>query len=286
MESCGTFASAPGEGMDFERGVTEHLAWKDLLFEYLARPDGRLNPSEIASDQNCTLGKWIHSEETAYADDPEFARLRAEHEQFHKVVANIVRGARLGLSVRNEAALERETEFGKTSANVISALMALKSKAANRGTVPQSAATECRVAGQAAECSPTFAWNPSYSVHVRQCDEHHKYLFVLLQVLEGMSDKTECASTVKIVLDELHDYCDYHFKAEEGLMEQAQYSGLALHREAHRAFTARIAQFKQNQAFSPQASAAILKFMKKWIVDHIQKMDRYYSATLNKAGIH
>lgn len=202
------------------------------------------------------------------------------------MVANIVRGARLGLSVRNEAALERETEFGKTSANVISALMALKSKAVTGSMVPENATTECRSASQAADCPPAFAWNPTYSVHVRQCDEHHKYLFLLLQVLEGMSDKAECASTVKTVLDELHDYCDYHFKAEERLMEQAQYSGLSVHRDAHRAFTARIAQCRQNQTLSPQASAAILEFMKEWIVNHIQGMDRSYSATLNKAGIY
>jgi len=271
--------------MDFERGVTEHLAWKDRLFECLARPDGRLNPSEVTSDQNCTLGKWIHAEAAAYADDPEFSTLRTEHAHFHKVVANIVRGARLGLSVRNEAALERETEFGKTSAKVISALMALKSKVATSGAVPESATTECRVAGQAAECSPAFAWNPSYSVHVRQCDEHHKYLFVLLQVLEGMPDKAECVSTVKTVLDELQDYCEYHFKVEEGLMQQARYSELTPHRAAHQAFTARIAQFKQNRAASPQAFAAILTFLKKWIVDHIQVMDKAYSAALNEAGI-
>lgn len=271
--------------MDFEQGVTEHLAWKERLFEYLARPDGRLDPSEVASDQNCTLGKWIHSEKSNYADDLEFAALRTEHAHFHKVVANIVRGARLGLSVRNEDALERETEFGKTSTKVISALMALKSKAATSGAVPESTVTQRPDADQIAECFRAFAWNPLYSVHVRQCDEHHKYLFVLLQVLEGISDKEECASTVKTVLDELHDYCDYHFKAEEGLMHQARYSGLAVHRDAHRAFTARIAQFKQNQPFSPQASADILKFMKKWIVDHIQRMDKAYSSTLNKAGI-
>lgn len=273
--------------MDFEQGVTEHLAWKDRLFEYLTRPDGRLNPSEVGSDKNCALGKWIYGEGSAYAADPEFATLRAEHAHFHKVVANIVRGARLGLSVRKEAALERETEFGKSSAMVISTLMALKSRATAeaRSAIPGSAAMKSPVSGQVAECSAEFIWNPSYSVHVWQCDEHHKYLFVLLQALEGMSGQSQSASTVKTVLDELQDYCDYHFKVEEGLMQRARYSDLALHRDAHRAFTARIAQFTQNQAASPEAFAPILKFLKKWIVDHIQGMDKAYSATLNKAGI-
>lgn len=273
--------------MDFEQGVTEHLAWKDRLFEFLARPDGRLNPSEVSSDQNCILGKWIYNEGSKYADCPEFATLRAEHAHFHKVVANIVRGARLGLSVRNEAALERETEFGQSSAKVVSALIALKARATQApGTVPPGAVTEYPTPDRIPESSPAFAWNPSYSVGVRKCDEHHKYLFVLLQVLEGMMDRTESASTVKMVLDELYDYCDYHFKAEEGLMQKAQYAELAAHRDAHQAFILRIERFKQNQAASPQESAAIVKFLKKWIVDHIQGMDKAYSATLNKAGIY
>lgn len=273
--------------MDFEQAVAEHLAWKDQLFDYLARPDGRLNPSDAASDQNCTLGKWIYGEGSTYAGDPEFATLRSEHAHFHKVVANIVSGARLGLSVRNEAALERETEFGKTSANVISALMALKSRASTEATsiVRASDAIEFQISGQVAECSSAFTWNSSYSVHVRQCDEHHKYLFILLQVLECVLDKTESTSTVKMVLDELHDYCDYHFTAEENLMQQARYSELAAHRDAHQAFVARIEQFKHTQATSPRESAAIVKFLQKWIVDHIQRMDKAYSATLNEAGI-
>ena len=274
--------------MDFEQGVAEHLAWKNRLFEYLAAPDGRLNPSDVASDQNCSLGKWIYGEGSKYAGYSEFAILRREHAHFHKVVANIVSGARLGLSVRNEAALERETEFGKASAKVISALMALKSSATAdaAGAVPSNAIWESSISSELPERSPAFAWNPSYSVHVTQCDEHHKYLFVLLQVLEGVLDRAESASTINMVLDELADYCDYHFKAEEDLMQKAQYLELDAHRGAHQAFIARIEQFQQNQAVSPQESAAIVKFLKKWIVDHIQRMDKAYSATLNEAGIH
>lgn len=274
--------------MNFEQGVAEHLAWKDRLFEFLARPDARLNPSEVASDQNCTLGKWIHSEGANYADYSEFAALRSEHAHFHKVVANIVRGARLGLSVRNEAALERETEFGRTSANVISALMALKARTTGQapGPVAADAVMENAISGPVPEHAPAVAWNASYSVHVRQCDEHHKYLFVLLQVLEGIAGKTESVSTVNMVLDELRDYCHYHFEAEEDLMQKARYPELAAHRDAHRAFVARIAQFTDDQAISPQESAAIVQFLKKWIVDHIQKMDKAYSAKLNAAGIH
>ena len=271
--------------MDFEQGVSEHLAWKDRLFEFLARPDGRLNPSEVASDQNCNLGKWIYGEGSKYAEHPEFATLRSEHAHFHKVVANIVSGARLGLSVRHEAALERETEFGKTSAKVISALMALKSRTTGHATdaAPASTVTENPNAG---ESSLPLAWNPSYSVRVMQCDEHHKYLFVLLQVLEGVVGKTESASTVKMVLDELRDYCGYHFTAEEALMRKARYPELAAHCDAHGAFIARIEQFTQDQAVSPRESSAVVKFLKNWIVDHIQGMDKAYSAALNEAGIY
>jgi Chemoreceptor zinc-binding domain len=78
--------------MDFEQGVTEHLAWKGRLLEYLARPDGQLNPFDVACDQSCTLGKWIQGESFSYAGYSEFATLRAEHAHFHQVVANIIRG--------------------------------------------------------------------------------------------------------------------------------------------------------------------------------------------------
>ena len=65
----------------------------------------------------------------------------------------------------------------------------------------------------------TFEWNRSYLLGVPHIDEHHQYLFKLLnkvyKTLLNGRDKEE----IEKVLDSLIDYATYHFAAEESWMK-------------------------------------------------------------------
>ena len=60
--------------------------------------------------------------------DPEFATVKSNHADFHKIAARIVQRANSGEKVSHELVLGGKSEFVIASAAVVRSLMALKSK--------------------------------------------------------------------------------------------------------------------------------------------------------------
>jgi hypothetical protein len=114
--------------MNLDQAITCHVAWKQKLSRYIAKPDHSLNPTEIASDRNCELGHWLYGEGAQYASFPEFAGLKAEHAHFHTAAASVVTRADRGQHVSEELSLGAHSDFAQASNSVVSALMALKRK--------------------------------------------------------------------------------------------------------------------------------------------------------------
>jgi Chemoreceptor zinc-binding domain len=116
--------------MDFDQAIAAHSKWKGKLRTYIASPDGSLSAPEIALDNKCELGKWISGEGAKYSNLPEFKSLRSQHAHFHKAAAEIVRKVDAGHNVTEEVALGAKSEFSSASADVVSAIMALKAEVA------------------------------------------------------------------------------------------------------------------------------------------------------------
>ncbi len=112
--------------MNFDDAIKAHSAWKTKLAQYLHSPDGSLKPEEIAPDNKCALGQWIHGEGASHASTPDYATLKSEHATFHKAAADVVRRANLGQKVSEDVALGGNSPFASASMNVVSAIMAMK----------------------------------------------------------------------------------------------------------------------------------------------------------------
>ena len=121
--------------MDFDQAISAHSNWKAKLRAYLTKPDRSLSPSEIAQDNKCELGKWIHGEGAHHANLPEFQTLRDEHAHFHKTAAEVVRKADSGQNMTEETALGSKSEFATASSRVVSAIMGIKAKVAKERLV-------------------------------------------------------------------------------------------------------------------------------------------------------
>lgn len=133
--------------------------------------------------------------------------------------------------------------------------------------------------------APLFAWNDSYSVKVAQCDQQHKKLFAIINELADAMQQGKGQDAVGKTASELLIYTQTHFQQEEELMQKANYPQLASHRELHRKFVADVAALQQ-QAGQGANSVKVLNLLRDWLVNHIQKVDKSYSAHLNAAGIH
>lgn len=132
-----------------------------------------------------------------------------------------------------------------------------------------------------------FTWNDSYSVKVTKCDQQHKKLFEIINELADAMRMGQGQEKVAKTVGELLDYTKTHFREEEELMKKANYPQLAPHKELHRKFEADVdALRKQSAEGRSTNSIQVLNLLRDWLVTHIQKTDKQYSATLNAAGIH
>lgn len=131
-----------------------------------------------------------------------------------------------------------------------------------------------------------FTWNDSYSVKVAMCDDQHKKLFAIINELADAMRMGKGQDVVGKTVKELLTYTKTHFQQEEALLSKTNYAQLAPHQELHRKFVGDVeALQKQMQTGQDANSVKVLNMLRDWLVNHIQKVDKQYSAHLNAAGI-
>lgn len=92
--------------MDYDQAIGAHASWKTRLRNYIRNPDRSLSATEVARDNVCDLGCWIHGHGQSHAALPAFPRLKAAHTQFHRVAAEIIARANAGERVDEVLHLE------------------------------------------------------------------------------------------------------------------------------------------------------------------------------------
>ena len=133
---------------------------------------------------------------------------------------------------------------------------------------------------------PLFTWNATYSVKVKRFDDDHQQLFNIVNELhEGMS-KGRGKEVLQDVLTKLLRYTERHFTAEEAVMKELAYPGLAAQTDQHRKFTNKIKEVAdQYKAGSLGLSVDVLDYLTKWLSQHIVGVDKQYSEFMNAKGI-
>lgn len=130
-------------------------------------------------------------------------------------------------------------------------------------------------------------WNKmKHDVKVEKLNAEHKVLFGTLDALyKAMEDKNDRKALVKIIND-LIAYTRQHFTTEESLLEMYNHPELEEQKKQHKLFIDKVEEFKQdyrNNHFMLHFNMAI--FLKSWISNHIEILDRKYSQFLNDRGV-
>lgn len=130
-----------------------------------------------------------------------------------------------------------------------------------------------------------ITWDEHYSVKIEEIDNHHRRLFQILNdFYQGLRANQVKESILKLI-NELYDYTNYHFQAEEKLMEQYGYPKLAEHRKIHQDFINRVQDYRDRFASGRLLiSIEVTNFIRDWLVNHILKTDMEYSEYLTSRG--
>ena len=131
-----------------------------------------------------------------------------------------------------------------------------------------------------------LAWNDTYSVKVRQFDEQHKKLIVMINQLHDAMRVGKGADAVGEVLKSLIDYTSTHFAAEERLMKMHSYPEYELHKKEHNLLVMEVLDIQKSMKEGTKPlSMNMMAFLKEWLVKHIQGDDRKYGSYLNSKGV-
>jgi len=118
-------------------------------------------------------------------------------------------------------------------------------------------------------------WDARFNTGISAMDKQHQRLVELInQLFQCMKDGGD-RMILGGVVDELVKYTVYHFRAEEDLMRQHRYPDFETHKQIHEQFIAKVAKFADNLKSGERlAPADIYKFLKDWLISHIEKQDR------------
>ncbi|MGA2890183.1 MAG: bacteriohemerythrin [Terracidiphilus sp.] len=134
---------------------------------------------------------------------------------------------------------------------------------------------------------PLLTWSSKYSVGVKALDDQHASFIAILNELHAAMLKGQAQDITGPMLNKLMDYTREHFATEERLMESTKYPGLADQRVKHREFTGKIedyvSRFKRGEG---GLYLELLKFARDWITEHMQTVDKRYTAWMNERGVH
>lgn len=132
-----------------------------------------------------------------------------------------------------------------------------------------------------------MTWNSKYSVGVKHLDGQHTVLFGLLNDLHAAMLKGEAQSMTGPLLRKLVDYTHTHFAAEEKMLAESKYPGLAEHKIKHRDLIKQVEDYASRfDRGEITLNLHLMNFLRDWLTNHIQKTDHEYGPWLNEHGMH
>ncbi|WPC39643.1 hemerythrin family protein [Clostridium sp. JS66] len=122
-------------------------------------------------------------------------------------------------------------------------------------------------------------WKDKYSIGVELIDEQHKHLFEIgnkaVKLLKNDFYIDKYDKIIEII-QELCEYTEFHFKAEEGYMLKIGSKQYESQKIEHDAFIKKINSVDLNKIDSDQQKYLedLLAFVFNWIIEHILQKDK------------
>jgi hemerythrin-like metal-binding protein len=144
-----------------------------------------------------------------------------------------------------------------------------------------------RLVGQfkLSETGKLINWSRSYSVGVGQMDSEHQRLIDIINNLYSAMRSGRSKDAIGSILGELIDYTKTHFAHEERLMKESGYEGFDEQKRAHEALIRQVMETQQKYLEGTALGQEVMSFLKNWLINHIQGLDKRYGPVMNKKGI-
>ena len=131
-----------------------------------------------------------------------------------------------------------------------------------------------------------FGWSPEYSVHIKELDDQHKKLLVMMNEVYSAIQEKQGYFNISRFLSEMSEYAIAHFSKEEQLLKKYEYGELEAQQKEHNLFFDQITIFKTRlEDGDPDVMDEIAEYLSLWLSGHIIGHDKKYSDFLNGNGV-
>jgi len=130
---------------------------------------------------------------------------------------------------------------------------------------------------------PLISWHDSFTVNNIVIDNQHKRLIEIInnfyEIVSTSQDKNEIAR----IFEELKRYTNYHFKAEEHMLEKVNYAYLAEHQLLHQGFITKLTELEAKYNLGKiTVKFEMMGFLRNWLIEHIMTEDKRYMKFINQ----
>ncbi|MEZ4386394.1 MAG: bacteriohemerythrin [Candidatus Krumholzibacteriia bacterium] len=132
----------------------------------------------------------------------------------------------------------------------------------------------------------TAEFNEVYAIGIDIIDRQHRRFFEILGRLVAARAAGEGRQAVLSVLDEMVDYVDEHFSAEESYMREFGYAEFAAHRRLHAGFVTEV--MHAHRAYrdgNEHLDDELLEYLGHWFTMHIRREDPKYVELFRANGL-
>lgn len=118
-------------------------------------------------------------------------------------------------------------------------------------------------------------WNEECDISI--IDVGHKKFVDIVNKAIAAKQGDKSPEEIQKVLNEMIDYAWNHFKTEETHMQEFKYPDYKQHKEEHLSFVLKTLSYFNRVASSDyQILNEIREYLKQWLVNHIQGIDKKY----------
>jgi len=126
-------------------------------------------------------------------------------------------------------------------------------------------------------------WTEEYSVGIKEIDNQHKGLVILINELFTLMTKGKSKDSLSEIFNYLTDYTKKHFFTEETLLYKYAYPEIDQHKLEHSKFIENLNNLKSDfKTGKITISIETLNFLKDWLLNHIKISDKRYSVHILK----
>ena len=120
-------------------------------------------------------------------------------------------------------------------------------------------------------------WSDKIDVGVTKFNDEHKELINFVNRLGHALEIRSAAKTMEEILVGLVNYTKIHFSHEEEAMVKHNYPDYTSHKKEHDDLTSQVGDFYERlKSGKVSFSLELMDFLKKWLLNHIQKTDMNY----------